>query len=151
MRPEFDIYLTGEVVPESDGDAVYGRIHIQDYSETFVASLACWSPTQYEQHWREACQRLISGARESALISSYVEPPMSEFLTWWPLYREGEIIYVRNEILVYSQLSHPFSVESPWSAIRKRQILSDEGLEISEWTMGIRSIREYLDRKRRAA
>jgi hypothetical protein len=69
----FDIHLTDEVVPESDGNAVYGEIQIEDYTETFVASLVFWTPARYERHWREACQRLIRDGTESALISSYEE------------------------------------------------------------------------------
>ena len=59
----FEIYLTDEVLPESDGDAVYGTIQIEDYKETFVASLVRWTPAHYELHWREACQRLIRDAQ----------------------------------------------------------------------------------------
>lgn len=94
----FDIYLTDEVVPESDGLAVYGRIQIEEYTETFISSLVTWAPAQYELHWREACLRLV-GDRDAALICSYVEPPMSEFLVWWALYRDGEIVHVGNEVL----------------------------------------------------
>ena len=142
----FDIYLTDEVVPESEGHAVYGKVRIEDYTETFVASLVCWTPARYEQHWREACQRLVGAEQESALISSYVESPMSEFLVWWPLYRDGQVVHVRNELVIFSQLSKPFSIEDPWSSIRERRILAEEGSQISEWDTRIESLREFLDR-----
>jgi hypothetical protein len=140
----FDIRLTAEPVPDSDGAAVYGRIQIEDYTETFVASLVCWSPDQYEQQWRDACQRLLDGASGSALITSYVDPSVSEFLVWWPLYRDGPVVHVRNELVPYSQLARPFSIEDPWSSIRVRQILSDEGMEISEWDTQVESLRDFL-------
>jgi hypothetical protein len=35
----FKIYLTDEIVPDSEGKAVYGKIYIEDYSETFISSL----------------------------------------------------------------------------------------------------------------
>ena len=143
----FDIYLTDEVVPESDGDAVYGKIQIEDYKETFVASLVGWSRGHYEHHWREACQRLIRDGRESALISSYEQPSWSEFLVWWPLYPDGDVVYVRNELLIYAQQREPFSIEVPWRSIRRRAIVNDEGLKISEWDTSARSIREFLERR----
>jgi hypothetical protein len=146
----FDIYLTGEVVPESDDHAVYGRIQIEDHTEMFVASLVCWRPAQYERHWQEACHRIIAGRQQSALISSYAESSMSEFLMWWPLYRDGQIVHVRNELVFYSQLSWPFSVEDPWSSIRDRRIVTEQGLEISEWDMRIQSVEEFLERKQGA-
>ena len=142
----FDIYLTDEVVPESDGHAVYGKIQIEDYSETFVASMVGWTRAQYEQHWREACQRLIRDGKESALISSNEEPSWSEFLVWWPLYRDGDVVYVRNELMIYAQLTEHFSIGNPWASIRKRKIVNDEGLKISEWETTIQSIERYLER-----
>jgi hypothetical protein len=143
----FDIYLTTEFVSESNHEAVYGRIQIEDYTETFVCSLVCWSAAQYENHWREACQRLIDGRQQSALISSYVEPSMSEFLVWWPLYSDGQVVHVRNELVEYSQLRKPFSDKDPWSSIRARKIATDEGAKISEWDTGIQSIQEFLTRR----
>jgi hypothetical protein len=129
----FDIYLTTEVVPESADHAVYGRIQIDEYTETFIASLVCWSPAQYREHWHEACRRLIDGMHQSALISSYVESSMSEYFVWWPLYRDGQVVHLRNEIMLYSQLSKSFLIEDPWASIRERKIRNDDGLEISEW------------------
>ena len=147
----FDIYLTDEVVPESDGYALYGKIQVEDYTETFIASLVCWNPAQYEQHWREACQRLVHGQQDSALICSYVESSMSEFLVWWPLYRDGQIIHVQNELLIYSRPGKPFNVNEPWSSIPQRRTVNDDGLEISEWDTLLQSIHELLERKQRAA
>lgn len=144
----FDIYLTEEFVEESQHQAVYGKILLGDYTETFVASLVCWSPRNYEEHWRHALERLITGSDRSALIASYVEPGMSEFLTWWPLYQDlNRIVYVRNELLIYSQLIRPFSSELLWTFIRQRQTMTSEGLPISEWITDIESIRECLARK----
>jgi hypothetical protein len=140
----FEIRLTNEAVPDSEGQAVYGRIQIEDYTETFVASLVSWTPDEYESQWYRACQRLVEGALESALVSSYVTPPTSEFFMWWPLYREGEIVHVRNELVPYSQLNKPFSVEAPWTSVRERKIATDEGLEISEWNTSIQSIQKFL-------
>ena len=147
----FDIYLTDEMVPESDGQAVYGKIQMEEYTETFTASLVCWTAADYERQWREACARLAAGKNESALITSYVRPPDSEFLVWWPLYREGEIVHVRNELVFYSQTQVPFSVVDPWRCIRKRRITTDEGLEISEWDTSLRSIRDFVERIRKTA
>jgi hypothetical protein len=140
----FDIYLTDETVPKSDGNAVYGKIQIEGYAETFVASLVGWTPAQYRQHWREACERVTCEGKESALISSYVEPSWSEFLMWWPLYPDGDVVYVRNELLIYAQQRVPFSIEEPWGSIRQRRTLNDEGLKISEWETTVPSIREFL-------
>ncbi len=144
----FDIYLTEEVVAESGGQAVYGTIQIEDYKEAFVASLVSWTRADYERHWRDACQHLVHEGNESALISSYQEPSRSELLVWWPLYRDGDIVYVRNELVIYAQLTEQFSIENPWASIRERKIVNDEGLRISEWETTIQSIEQCLERLR---
>lgn len=146
----FDIHLTTEMVPESDGQAVYGRIQVEDFNETFIVSLVSWTRDEYESQWFRACQRLLEGAGESALVSSYVAPSESKFFMWWPLYREGEVVHVRNELVPYSQLETPFSAEAPWASVRKRKILTDEGLEISEWDTSVQSIQDFLARRYRA-
>ena len=142
----FDISLTDEHVLESGVQALYGKICVGEYSETFIASLVNWSVAQYQQHWEDALQRIVEERRDSALITSYVRPDLAEFLIWWPLYLEGELVYVRNELLLYSQLSKPFVVDHPWGSLRPRQILNPEGLPISEWAISVQSIRECLSR-----
>jgi len=153
----FDIYLTEELVtePVSEGrpdvEALYGKIRIGEFQETFIASLFFWSRTQYEQHWRTALERIIAGATQSALITSYAEPPANvtgdDYLVWWPLYREGDLVYVHNQLLFFRQLSRPFSVEHPWESIGERETVDDEGAQISEWITSVQSIRDCLARK----
>jgi len=142
----FDIYLTDRAVPESDGYAVYGTVILNDYSETFVASLVDWSPVDYRRQWGKASQRLFEGYDRSALVASYVRPPDSEFLMWWLMYREGEVVHVRNELLPYSQLATPFSIDDPWSSIRDRTVRTEDGFEISEWDVPIEEFSKFIER-----
>jgi CdiI N-terminal domain len=102
----------------------------------------------YERQWQKACERIIAGEEKSALIVSHVSPPASEFLVWWPLYRDGEIVHVRNELLFYAMMNVPFSVQEPWNSIRDRRATNDEGLEISEWDTNLESLRQFVDEKR---
>jgi hypothetical protein len=144
----FDIYFTNERVPESDVEAGYGKIRIGNYVETFISSFVRWNGADYEHQWVDACERLISGQEQSALITSYVPPDSSDLLMWWPLYREGEVVHVRNELLFYSQTTVPFSVDSPWASIQERRKTNDEGLEISEWDISLACVHDFLARRR---
>jgi hypothetical protein len=139
----FKIYLTNETVPESDGWASYGKIEIDGFAETFVASLVSWSRDEYESQWHRACRRLLEGANESVLIASYVDPSITEFCMWWPLYREGEIVLVQNQLLLYSQLSLPFNASEPWASPGKRELVTDDGEEISEWDTTLDQIKQF--------
>lgn len=152
----FDIYLTDELVPEDEEDGVkkdtgtkaaYGKIHIGDYSETFVAILHYWTPAQYAWQWETALRRIIEGRDRSALITSYVEAAPERFLFWWVLYRENDIVYIQNQMLFFDQLDKAFSVEHPWESVGARETITEEGREISEWTTSIEDVRECLERK----
>jgi len=153
----FEILLTDEQVTEpasgtsTKAESVYGNIHVEDYRETFITDLSYWNRAEYEQHWITALQRLLGNATQSALITSIVPPPKEptdeDFLVWWPLYRERDFVYVQNQLLFFRQLSRPFSPERPWDSVGPRRTVNPEGLEISEWTTTIESIRSCLSRK----
>jgi contact-dependent growth inhibition (CDI) system CdiI-like immunity protein len=147
----FDIHLTDECVADTDPGvtAIYGKIHIGDHVETFVSSLVCWGRVFYERHWDAATRRLLTGATRSALITSYVEPGLSNRLIWWPLHREGDVVYVQNQMLFYDQLSSRFSIDEPWESVPERRTTNVDGLEISEWKIGIRDIQAFWDHRAR--
>jgi len=152
----FKIFTTDERVPESDtngGRVVYGKIVIDSFCETFTVSLSSWSREQYDQHWNTALERLIGGADRSALITSYIKPRTritpDDFLVWWPLYRDGDTVYVQNHLLFFRQLSTPFLPARPWESLRDRQVTNEEGQKISEWVMTVQDIRNFLDSSNR--
>ena len=144
----FDIFLTNEVVDELDPDvkAVYGKIQIGDFSETLIASLVSWDRMQYERHWASAIRRILEGQERSALITSFVQPPLSRHLVWWPMFRDCETVHVRQQLLFFDQLAQPFSVEDPWDFIGERIHSSSDGSKISEWTLPIEDMEAYLRR-----
>ncbi len=145
----FDIHLTDEAVSdlEPGAKAVYGKIRIDEYQETIVASLVFWTPAQYQHHWEISLRRIVDGADRSALITSYAEPVTGGFLWWWPLYRDRESVHLQNQMLFFDQLSRPFSSEKPWDSVGDRKAFTSEGLPISQWVTTMQSIREFLGRK----
>jgi CdiI N-terminal domain len=152
----FKIFTTNESVPESDtGGApiVYGKIVIDSFCETFTASLSSWTREQYDRHWNTALERLIDGADRSALITSYIEPPTeagpNDFLVWWPLYRDGDTVYVQNHLLFFGKLKAQFLLERSWESLSDRQVMNDEGQKISEWVTTVQDIRNFLDSSKR--
>jgi hypothetical protein len=147
----FTIFTTEERLaePETDGvPVVCGKIVIGDFQETFAASLRFWTRDDYVRHWRSALEKLISGADRSALITDYVEPPprpsANSYLVWWPLYRYGDTVYVQNHILLFEQLIRPFSAECPWDSVRDRQVVNEDGQNISEWATTVGDIKYFL-------
>jgi len=147
----FEIVTTDEPVSEPAAEGVptvSGKIVIDDFQETFTASLAFWTRNEYELHWKRALERLIAGAERSALITDYVPPPArvssEDYLVWWPLYRDGDTIYVQNHLLFFGQLSRPFSPDRPCNSVRDRQVVNEDGQKISEWATTIGDIKQFL-------
>jgi hypothetical protein len=147
----FDIYLTDQAVPEVDpgARALYGKIRIGEFSDTFIASLRFWNRERYEEHWMKAVQRVVEGADRSTLVTSYNEPSdvPDEFLFWWPVYRDNGVVYIQNQMLFFEQLEGPFSETAPWESVGQRHTVNEEGLRISEWPTTVDSLREFLVRR----
>jgi hypothetical protein len=143
----FDISLT-TVHPEDPDDGVserevYGQIQIGDFSESFVASLAVWSPLQYEEQWREAAKRLVDGHLKSAFVTSYVAPNVIDW--WWPCYLSGETVYIHNQLCFSAELFSDFKIEALYDFVGDRKIVDDDrGEAISEWQVSLDSMREFL-------
>jgi hypothetical protein len=146
----FKIIATDKLVPDSlnGRSAFYGRIVLDGFEETFAASLVSWSRDDYDRHWKKALEHLVAGADRSALITDYVEPPMhpntEDYLVWWPLYRDGDNVYVQNQILFFKQLGKPFLPARPWDSVRDRQLINGDGQSISEWPTTVKDIRQFL-------
>ena len=166
LEAMFDIHLTGEIVTEdADSKAVWGEIRIGAFRERFVARVVCWSAEQYEKQWESALRKIVTGSTPTALITDYVEPNLSSgnSLWWWPLYREGDSVYIQNHLRmlyrkgdsVYMQnqlvssgpLDLQFSVQRPWESIKERKIVGAEGSKISEWETIVESIEDCLVRR----
>jgi hypothetical protein len=164
----FDIYLTGELATEQDDPdvkAVWGEIRIGALRERFVARVVSWDAEQYEKQWELALRKIVTGSTPTALITDYVEPDLSSgnSLCWWPLYREGDSVYVQNQLRrlyrkgdsVYMQVqlasSGPldlrFSLQCPWESIKERKIVGAEGSKISEWATTVEGIEDCLVRR----
>jgi hypothetical protein len=144
----FDISLTSELIGGLDpGEtAVYGRITIGDFSEELYVGLASWDREKYEHQWKVAIARIVAGAGRSALIVSYIELLFSHYVMLWPMYRDGETVYIQNRMLFFDQLSKPFSTDRPWDSLQERETISPEGERISEWVTDIDSLRAYLEK-----
>jgi len=94
----------------------------------------------YLRHWESALRRLVEGENKSALITPYADPTVAKYIFWWPLYRDGDTVYVQNHMLHYNQLAGPFSILDPWKSIHERRTVTPDGRQISEWETDVRNI-----------
>ena len=121
-----------------------GRLRIGEFWEDFYSSLFHWSRAQYMNQWRRAVQDIVDGAKQSALIVSFLTLDVSSNLEWWPMYRVGETVYLQNHLLLFDQLESPFSPEAPLASLRHRNTISETGDSISEWSVQLSALEHFL-------
>ena len=137
----FNIAFTGATVP---GDLVMavGQIQLGGFREDFQAEIGYWSIKDYEASWTAALRRLLAGRTVSCLVTSLPNPQIANFITTWPLYRDGRDIFVRNQLLFVDQLPSPFAPNTPWESVDPRT--DDEG-PVTEWNITLTDIENFLD------
>jgi hypothetical protein len=121
---------------------VLGEIVINDFKEQFDIPLDWWSIQDYERQWREGFERLKTHDR-SCLIARIKDPSKGPFVDWWLLYKEGEQVCIRNEVLFgeeYIKLIGlaPFTSTNCYDFIPAKgpRELSN-GMQVSEWVVGL--------------
>jgi hypothetical protein len=149
----FKIKITPRNVPKKWGyfapnDRI-GFIQIGNFKEEFCIAMEPWSPGTYEKQWREGLERILDGEAKSAIVTSFTlpsDPPCpSDHYVWWPLYSNGEIVYVHNQLKFYEHLDADFDESKLYEYIDERTTVTEDGDQISEWHMPKEWIRKFLD------
>lgn len=121
-----------------------GKIVLGNYVEHFESSLSYWNMEDYKNHWKNALNKIACESNKSCLITSIYDPSSSNFLYWWPIYREGSSIFFQNQILFLKKLRPKFDPYNPCSSVPARNTINEDGHIISEWELSIEEILEYL-------
>ncbi|MBA3537475.1 hypothetical protein H0X48_05785 [Candidatus Dependentiae bacterium] len=75
-----------------------GKITIGDFDERFGIALEYWTLEDYKRQWRDGLER-INTHDKSCFVTYVQDPEKSPFLNWWNLYKVGNKIIIRNQIL----------------------------------------------------
>ena len=138
----FDISFVADQPEHMEGghQVLLGRTVLGGFSEEFLASLEVWSPSDYEAHWLDAATRLMRGEQRTGFWTS-------AFQFWWIMWRDGDLIYVREQILVGEGLSASFDPKDPYSHIGPRQTDHAVGETPSEWLLRIDDVAAFIARR----
>lgn len=140
----FSIAFTG--FDEEDPLVAIGELKLGEHSEYFEAVLEFWGLEDYERSWAEGLRRLLDGASVSCLATSMIDPPTPNFVEVWPLYRDGDDVYVQDQLIFMDQLTHEFDPAAPWDSVRPRAVVNEDGRKIQEWRVGLDDVREFYVR-----
>jgi hypothetical protein len=138
----FSIAFTG--FDEQDPMVAIGKLRLRDHDEYFESVLGFWGADDYERSWSVGLRRVLAGETTSCLATSVTNPPTANFVEVWPLYREGNDVYVQNCLIFLDQLSHEFDADAPWESVSPRETVDEDGQVISEWKVNLTDIREFL-------
>ncbi len=131
----------------SDSTEATGRIVIGNFTETFRVPLGFWDVSDYRRSWRLAFEALnASSDSTSCLMTSMTDPGNSNYLVCWPMYRQGEDVYIQNAIIFLDEIEGSFAPAAPWSYVRSRHEIDEDGNRISEWKTSMDSLREFFGR-----
>jgi hypothetical protein len=122
-----------------------GRIVIGDFTETFRVPLGFWNESDYRRSWRRAFEVLNANPYStSCLMTAMTDPDNSNFLTCWPMYREGEEVYIQNALIFLDEIEEAFDPAVPWASVGPRNSIDEDGNKISEWITSMDSLREFF-------
>ncbi|MFF4316886.1 hypothetical protein [Streptomyces sp. NPDC001507] len=123
-----------------------GRIVVGDFTETFPVDLTFWDPEHYEKSWASALRRVEeANVTTSCLVSSITDPKTANFVFCWPLYRIHDDIFVQNFLIILNDLDHAFDPENPWFSVGPREVVDEEGNNISEWRVDVATVRRFRE------
>ena len=136
-----------ELAHLDDPSTALGRITVGGFFETFEMSLTFWNADGYRASWRDALA--VLGQRDNAiscLVSSITDPSTSNFVFCWPLYRNGDDVFVQNAVIFLEELTESFDPARPWRSVRPHASVDEDGNRISEWLTDMSQVRSFLDK-----
>jgi CdiI N-terminal domain len=133
--------------PEEPGARfLTGRITLGAFSEHFRAAVYAWQAADYERQWLAAAQRLIAGAPRDGFVTQVVHRE-AHLHFWWPAWREGDLVYLHQEITVPELYPEPFDSTQPARYVRPRETVTAEGERISEWVVTVADLVDFVHRR----
>lgn len=120
-----------------------GEIILDRFVERFKSPFDFWMAADYERQCVEGVTRILQGKLKSVLVTSMVKPEIANFIMWWPMYRDGNHVIVRNHLLMMQRLSQPFTIANLYSFVPDRPESVDDEYEVSEWTIELDNLKSF--------
>jgi hypothetical protein len=125
---------------EDGGVGLWGRTTLGEYQERFIAPLGFWSRADYERQWLEAARRLLGPADRTGFFTS-------AYQFWWTMWREGERVWVHEELITAERYAGPYDGPMPYHLIGDRVTVPEGERPVSEWVIGLDDIQAYVERR----
>jgi CdiI N-terminal domain len=124
---------------------IRGTIRLGALVEAFEAVLGPWQVADYSRQWLGAARRLTSGGQCAGFVTSY-NGPEANFHVWWPAWREEEIVYLQNKIVLPPVLGR-FDPYRSWESVGARTEKTEDGEVVSQCAVPVGDIADYASRR----
>jgi len=141
----FAINILDEPVPKewlgNAEQAVMAEIVIDDFREKLEPITDDWSIEDYEKQWLDAVSAISAQDHsKSALITSFLEHPKTDWgAEIWPMYRDGNVVYIQMQYMQRRILPNPITKESIYKALEGRS------KNVSEWRVELSDLQKWAD------
>jgi len=112
--------------------------------ENFRSSLDRWKIADYEKQWSKAIIRLLDGAESSVLITSLPALDSNDMIELWPMWRNGDTVYIQEEPLFSLEARNSFDSDNPYIYVGAHLTELEDGRRISQWVVPLQNFAEFL-------
>jgi hypothetical protein len=147
MTPQVEIAFT-EDHGMDEGIPFRGlRLTLQNYTEEEAADLTFWSTKDHENQWLTELNHLMASRDKGALIIS-IPDPANPFRVWtWTMWKKDDHVLFQNRLLFMLEGSRTFNPACVSEYIGEYQSHDEDGDRISEWTVPIAAIRNFINER----
>ncbi len=124
--------VTPAVVDETGRHLAGGAFTLGHQRLLFLVDLGHWGVADYQRQWHTALERLARGALATALFTAYRGPDGGSHVAW-ALWREGDWVYVQEQIFLPAELPAALDPWNPDSHVGRRLKATEQELPIAEW------------------
>ena len=119
-------------------------ITIGDFSERFAAPTEIWGLEDYKEQWQRALISINQGAKKAHLVAAMRDPANSDFISTYVLYREGDRVYVQNQIILCEGNEQAIASGNLEKLVEERETETEDGTKISEWSTSLDQIKAFI-------
>jgi hypothetical protein len=144
MKSRFAIEFEGEPWTDEDGRWQTVQITIGDFVEGESADLSHWGPGDYQAQWRKELRAIAEARDHGALITRIHDPSVGARVGTWTMWREDDRVLFQNRLLFMLEGQNGFDPGRVCDHIGEYRSHTEEGQRISEWTLPVTAIQEFL-------
>ncbi|HRK56307.1 MAG TPA: hypothetical protein PLQ67_02145 [Burkholderiaceae bacterium] len=116
--------------------------------EVFPLFSDCWSEKKFEAQWLDALTKLSSakGNARTALVTEIYTPNVNQAIRWWLLYREGQDLWIREQLVTRDQFPENFDPMAAGNFVppRSKHDANNDGFVVSEWHVSMEDLAKFL-------